>query len=176
MLYVMSLFRKRRRKYGKRLARARRELAAFLDAFEAEAGTEAAGVLRAYAQVRCSSRQENQPPDGPPTVFDEVRRLKRKAATLSRKLHSPACCYRERRRPPYVLWHYGVTWADLGRLAEDGRLPLEHVLRLLRMLLNRKPDREVVGRGPAFRQRRRWLVRFLMTAAKLEEDVRCGSC
>jgi hypothetical protein len=50
-------------------------------------------------------------------------------------------------------------------------LPLEHVLRLLDVLVNRKPDREVVGRGRAFRRR---LIRFLRRAVELEEEVRCG--
>ena len=169
-LYIPSLFKQRRQKYGRRLARARQELARFLDSFEAEAGSEAAGVLRAYAEVRCSSLQEDHHPDGPPTVFDEVRRLKRKAAALSRKLRSSLCCYRERRQPPYVLWCYGISWKDVAKHVKDDRLPLEHVLRLLEVLLKGKPREETVGRGRAFRRR---LVRFLRTAAYLEEDVRC---
>jgi hypothetical protein len=171
-IYIPSLFKQRKRKYGKRLARARRELTVFLDSFEAEAGADAAGVLRAYAALSWSPRQAGDGLQvGPPTVFDDVRRLKRKVTGLSRRLHSPSCFYRERKEPPYVLWHYGITWDDLGRLAEDGVLPLEHVLRLLDVLVNRKPDREVVGRGRAFRRR---LIRFLRRAVELEEEVRCG--
>jgi hypothetical protein len=120
-LYIPSLFQQRKRKYGRRLARARQELARFLDAFEAEVGREAAGVLRAYAALSWGPRSTAEGlPESPPTVFDEARRLKREVTALSRRLHSPRCCYRERRQPPYVLWHYGVTWDDLGRLAEDG--------------------------------------------------------
>jgi hypothetical protein len=169
-LYIPSLFKQRKRKYARRLARARRALAVFLDSFEAEAGADAAGVLRAYAALSWGPRSAAEGlPESPPTVFDEVRRLKRKVTGLSRRLYSPSCFYRERRQPPYLLWHYGVTWEDVGRRAEDVVLPLEHVLRLLDVLVNRKPDREVVGRGRVFR-----LVRFLRTAARLEEDVRCG--
>ena len=78
-LYIPSLFMQRRRKYGQRLARARRELARFLDSFETEAGSEAAGVLRAYAALSWGPRSTAEKlPEGPPTVFDQVRRLKRR--------------------------------------------------------------------------------------------------
>jgi hypothetical protein len=171
-LYIPSLFKQRKRKYGKRLARARQELARFLDSFEAEAGREVAGVLRAYAALSWGPRSAAEGlPESPPTVFDETRRLKREVTVLSRRLYSPSCFYREQRQPPYVLLSYGVMWDDLGRLAEDGVLPLEHVLWLLDVLVNRKPDREIVGRGRAFRRR---LVRFLRRAVELEEEVRWG--
>jgi hypothetical protein len=188
-LYIPSLFKQRKRKYGKRLARARQELARFLDSFEAEAGTEAAGVLRAYAALSWGPRSAAEGlPESPPNVFDEVRRLKREVMALYRRLYSPSCFYRERKDPPYLLWHYGVTWDDLGRLAEGGVLPLEHVLRLLDVLLKGKPQLPTAesivdlpfttpgaGDGPelAFRRKRRRLVRLLRTALRLEEDVAC---
>jgi hypothetical protein len=50
-------------------------------------------------------------------------------------------------------------------------LRLEHVLRLLDLLLKGKPRGEIVGRGRVFRRR---LIRFLRTAVELEEEVRCG--
>ncbi len=42
---------------------------------------------------------------------------------LSRKLRSPACCYRERSKPPYVSYCYGITWDDVRILEEDGKVP-----------------------------------------------------
>ena len=56
-------------------------------------------------------------------------------------------------------------------LQEDGRLPLKHVLRLLDVLVNGKPSREVGGWNKVFWRRRRRLVRFLRMAVELEEDV-----
>ena len=50
--HIRSLLEQRERKYGERLAQARRELAEFLDAYEADVGKEVAGVVRAYAKVR----------------------------------------------------------------------------------------------------------------------------
>lgn len=89
------------------------------------------------------------------------------------KMHSPACFYRERSKPPYVLWCYGVSWEDIKLVVEDGRLPLKHVLWLLDVLMKEKPSREVVGQERVFRRRRRRLMRFLRMAAFLEEDVVC---
>jgi hypothetical protein len=185
-LYVMSLFRKRRRKYGRRLVRARQELAVFLDSFEAEAGTEAAGVLRAYAALSWGPRSTAEGlPESPPTVFDEARRLKREVTALYRRLYSPSCFYRERRQPPYLLWHYGVTWEDVGRRAEDGRLPPECIAGLLRTLLDEEPrlppPRPVADlftdtdSREGWERKRRRLVRLFRTALRLEEDVVLGT-
>jgi hypothetical protein len=189
--HIRSLLEQRERKYGKRLAQARRELAEFLDAYEARVGKEVAGVVRAYAKVPQHRPVEDETPEDP-SVFDQVRRLVTRATRLRRRLYSPSCCYKERSKPPYVLWSYGISWEDIRRLLEDGKLPLRHVLWLLGVLLNgemRPPTAEEVRMsGPLawaetrtveewhemLKRRRRRLVRFLRTAARLEEDVAWG--
>jgi hypothetical protein len=172
--YIKSLFAKRKRKYAERIAQARQDLTDFLTKFEAEVGKEVAGVLRAYAAIPRKYFLRDEEQSEAQSVFAEVRRLIRKEARLLRELHSPECFYYERRKPPYVLWCYGIDWDDIQQmLGEDGRLPMEQVLRLLDVLRDGKPSREVVGQERVFRQKRRRLVRFLRMAARLEEDVVC---
>ena len=55
-LRIVSVFREREREYGWRLVEASRELADFLDEFKAQAGKDAAGILRAYAGIRLRRR------------------------------------------------------------------------------------------------------------------------
>jgi hypothetical protein len=172
-LYIPSLFEKRKQKYGERIARARQELADYLAAFEAEVGNEVAAVLRAYAAIPAKYFPHDEEHTAEQNVFGVVRQLIRQKATLLQKLRSPECFYRERSKPPYVLWCYGVSWEDIKLVVEDGHLPLEHVLRLRDVLRNGTPTREVIGQERVFRRRRLWLVRLLRTAAFLEEDVVC---
>jgi hypothetical protein len=175
-LYIKSLFEKRKKKYEKRMRQVRQDLADFLDAFEAQAGAEAASVIRAYAAIpRChflNSDDAGHTDDQ--DAFSAVRRLARHEARLLRKVRSADCFYHDRRKPPHVLWCYGIDWDDLRRmLGEDGRLPLEQVLRLLDVLRSGKPVRQVVGREAVFQRRRRTLVRLLRRAVSLEEEVVC---
>ena len=160
-LYIMSLFEKRKRKYGREIKQVRQDLADFLDHFESQAGAEAASVIRAYAAIpRChflNSEDDEHADDQ--DAFSAVRRLARQEARLLRKLRSSECFYHERRKPPHVLWCYGISWDDLRRmLGEDGRLPLSHVLRLLDVLRSGKPVRQVEDGKRAFRLRRRRLL------------------
>ncbi len=175
-LYIMSLFEKRKRKYGREIKQVRQDLADFLDHFESQAGAEAASVIRAYAAIpRChflNSEDDEHADDQ--DAFSAVRRLARQEARLLRKMRSSECFYHERRKPPHVLWCYGISWDDLRRmLGEDGRLPLSHVLRLLDVLRSGKPVRQVEDGKRAFRLRRRRLLRLLRRAVSLEEDVVC---
>jgi len=174
-LYIMSLFEKRKRKFGGQIRKVRQDLADFLAAFEAEVGTEAASVVRAYAAI--PRRYFLNDDDGhaeDQDAFSAVRRLATWEARLLRQMRSTDCFYEEPRKPPHVLWCYGIDWDDLRRrLGEDGRLPLEQVLRLLDVLRSGKPSAEAVGWGRVFRRRRQRLVRLLRTAAKLEEDLVC---
>ncbi|MGO8750626.1 MAG: hypothetical protein ACLQNE_32150 [Thermoguttaceae bacterium] len=175
-LYIMSLFEKRKRKYGGRIKKVRQDLADFLDAFESQAGAEAASVIRAYAAVpRCYFLNSDDAGDADDQdAFSAVGRLARQEAQLLRKLRSTDCFYHEGRKPPYVLWYYGIDWDDLRQmLGEDGRLPLEQVLRLLDVLRSDKPVRQVEDGKLVFQRRRRTLVRLLQTAVSLEEELVC---
>jgi hypothetical protein len=148
-LYIMSLFEKRKRKYGREIKQVRQDLVRFPDAFEAQAGAEAASIIRAYAAIpRCYFLNSDDAGDADDQdAFSAVRQLAQQEARLLRKLRSSERCYHERRKPPYVLWCYGIGWDDLRRmLGEDGRLPMEQVLRLLDVLRNGKSVRQVVGR------------------------------
>jgi len=173
-LYIPSLYDRRKRKYGGEIKHVRQDLADFLAAYEAETGPEAASVIRAYAAVpRKYFLNDDDKQTDNQDAFGRVRRLATREAQFLKKLHSPACFYHDREEPPYVLWCYGISWDDLRRmLGDEGRLPLEHVLRLLDALGSGKAVREVVvGWERVFRRRRQRLVRLLLTAAKLEEAV-----
>ena len=120
----------------------------------------------------------------------EAQRLVRQETSLTRHLHSPLCCYRERLNPPYVVWCYGINWDDIECMRdEDGKVTLAYALRLLEVVLNGQPrviptGREITsfnikpgaleGWDTLFRLNRRRLVRFLRVAARLEEDLAWG--
>ena len=123
--YIQVLFEKRKRKYGEQIKRARQDIADYLAEFEAEVGKEIAGVFRSYAAIPAKYFLHDEEQSGTQGVFAEVRQLIRQEATLLRKLRSPACFYQERKKPPYVLWCYGVSWEDIRRcLWKTGGCPL----------------------------------------------------
>ena len=90
-LYIMSLFEKRKRKYGGRIKKVRQDLADFLDAFESQAGAEAASVIRAYAAVpRCYFLNSDDAGDADDQdAFSAVGRLARQEAAAPAELARP---------------------------------------------------------------------------------------
>jgi hypothetical protein len=175
-LYIMSLFEKRKRQYGGQIRKVRQDLVRFLDTFESQAGKEAASVVRAYAAVPRKYFLDDDEGEGladDQDAFLKVRQLAIREVRLLRKMRSPDCFFQDRRKPPYVLLSYGISWDDVELLVEGDKLPLEHILRLLDVVRNGKASTEALGWGRAFRRQRRRLVRLLRTAASLEEEVAC---
>ncbi len=188
----MSLFERQKQKYWGRICAARQELAQFEESLDAMVGTEVAAAVRAHIHPpwRSLLRGGSMPevPDEGQVALAEAMRLVKQENLVTRHLHSPICCYMERLDPPYVLWCYGINWDDIENMREDGKVALKYALRLLEILLTEQPkfptDREIKafditpedldGWERVFWKRRRRLMRFLRTAAKLEEDLMWG--
>jgi hypothetical protein len=193
--YVMSLFQRQHEKYCQRFAKARQELEDYVASVESQGGNEeVAEVFRAYLDIPWGYRLKGErlpevPPEGLP-LLDQFMQMNRREAAIARKLRNSAFCYADSLVPPYVLWCYGIDWDDLDSLEEDGKLPLRHVRRLLRLLdvlLDGEPHfptaEEVVSWDMhpeastwerIFWKKRRHLVWLFRTALKLEEDLICG--
>ena len=187
-LYIPSLLDRQKRKYWGQICAAREELARFEDGLDDLVGVSTAGIVRLHLHPSLALRLKLNPvPDVPPEgqeAYAEALRLVGQETQFTRHLHSPVCCYRERSSPPYVLWCYGVSWDDIEcQRNEEGMVTLDYAMRLLDVLLHRKPQEvkahhiapeELDGWETTFRHNRRRLVRFLRRAAKLEEDLMWG--
>jgi hypothetical protein len=191
-LYIMSLFERQKQKYWGRICAARQELAQFEESLDARLPKEVAATVRQHIHLPWRSllrggKMPEVPAEGQ-AALAEAQRLVRRENLVTRHLHSPICCYMERLDPPYVFWCYGINWDDIENMREDGKVALRYALRLLEILLTEQPkfptDREIKafeittealdGWERIFERKRRRLVRFLQTAAKLEEDLVWG--
>ena len=193
-LYIPSLLDRQHQKYASRISEAREELARFEDSLDDLIGTAVAGIVRLHLHPSVALRLKlgpipNVPPEGQ-EAYAEALRLVKKVKRATDHLHSPICCYMERLEPPYVVWCYGMAWDDIeASRGNDIKVPLAYALRLLDMLLNRKPQvmptrREIKsfkitpealeGWEATFWRNRQRLVRFLQTAARMEEDLVWG--
>ena len=191
-LYIMSLFERQKQKYWGRIIQAREELAQFEDSLDAQLPQDIAAAVRAHIHPpwRSLFRGGSMPavPVEGEAALAAAMRLVKQENLVTRHLHSPICCYMERLEPPYVLWCYGITWDDIENMREDGKVALKYALWLLEILLTEQPkfatDREIKafdittealdGWEMVFWKRRRRLVRFLRTAARMEEDLVWG--
>ena len=194
--FIMSLFERQKQKYWEQICRAREELAQFDQGLDVLVGTEVAAIVRQRIHIPWDrlfkgDKLPEVPPEGQAAVA-EVQRLIKQETSFTRHLHSPICCYMEYRTPPGVLYCYGISWDYLQELEKDGRLPLEYVLWLLDIVANnqmRLPTaKELTKRGEQswdeartveewhrlLERNRRQLIRFLRTAAHLEEDLMRG--
>jgi hypothetical protein len=191
-LYIMSLFERQKQKYWGRICAARQELAQFEEHLDTRLPQEVAAAVRAHIHPPWKSllrggKMPEVPAEGQ-AALAEAQRLVKQENLVTRHLHSPICCYMERLDPPYVLWCYGIAWDDIENLREDGKVALKYALRILEILLTEQPRfptrREIKafditpealdGWEKVFERKRRRLVRFLRTAAKLEEDLEWG--
>jgi hypothetical protein len=123
--YILSLFQKRKEKYGDQIARAREELAQFDEGLDDIVGAEVAAAVRQYIHVPWKRLfRGEQMPEVPPegqAALAEARRLIRQETSITRHLHSGVCCYSDCMTAPHVLSCYGIDWDDLESLHEGGR-------------------------------------------------------
>lgn len=193
-LYIMSLLDRQKQKWWGRITKARQELAQFEESLDGRLPKSIADIVRQHAHPPWPSLLQGSPSPEMPVEGQEalaqVQKLIRNETSLTRRLHSPVCCYTERPKLPYVFWCYGVTWDDVMFMRdEDGNLPLRNVLWLLDVILGdprqvMPTKRQVKTNGittealegweSTFRRNRRRLMRFLRMAAQLEEDLVWG--
>ena len=190
----MSLMERQKEKYWGRICEARQDLAQFEESLVALVGTEVAESVRQHIHPPWRSLlQGGSMPEVPvegQEALAEAQRLVKQENRITRHLHSPICCYMERLEPPYVVWTYGASWDDIEcQRDENGKVTLDYALRLLHVLLTEKPrvmpskweikafslaPEALEGWDKIFWRNRRRLVRFLQTAARLEEDLLWG--
>ncbi len=185
--YIMSLLREQKEKYGEQIAKAQEDLAKFEEGLDILVGADVAAVVRQHIYLK-GGKLPQVPVEGQ-AALAEVQRLIKQETSITRHLHSFPCCYGDYITPPHVLSCHGITWDDLQEREEDATLPLSQVIWLLDIALHKEMHLPTAGELAArghrdwdeahtveewhrmLHRKRRQLIRFLRTAAHLEEDL-----
>ncbi len=185
-LQLMSIYRQRKRMHGADLRRAHRDLEQLRTDLPIRFGTKLADAIRTEAYFRdcglCAGRAELS--DEAEEAVVKLLRFKRRIRAVCRRIHTPDCSFWEGPHGVSVWETLGTSWGDVWRLVNDGRLPIEAVLVLLRLVRKTEqvmPTEAMLGKWAInvsveswwrlLRRRRERLLCLLGTAAEREEEV-----
>ena len=182
----MSLYRERKRTFADELTAARADLEQARASLPQRLGTIVATTVRTEVFFQDSGifGAEKLSDEGQEAV-ENLLKLKCKVRAVCRQIHTPKCSFSEGPSGVSVWETLGMSWEDVWRLTEDGRLPVSTVLHLLIVVRTTKqilPTEERLGKwtrgysvGSWWRllqRRHQRLLCLLQAAAEREEDLR----
>ncbi len=185
-LRLTSIYKKRKQAHAAELRRAHRDLEQFRADLPFRFGPKVADAIRTESWFRdcglCGGRAElsAEAEDAVETAL----KLKRCIRAVSRRINTPDCSFWEGPHGVSVMETVGMSWDDVWRMADEDRLAIPAVLRLLNVVRTTEPvmpTEERLGKWAInvsvdgwwrLLRRRHWrLLHLLQTAAELEEEL-----